>query len=233
VWLAIPIVALWSQMHGSFIVGIAAVGAYGGTMALRDFILHRSPRRGISIVAIAAVAAASTLVTFLIPPARDTWRSLYDSMSNPMTASTIADWKPLLWAVVGAYHAGGEAWRYFLLVTAFLAVGVASIAATRQVDHAPLIAVAATMLAAALMTVRSISFAAIAIAPLLASNLTLLFGSHKPEASQVPDKAADHPRMRLAVTLVIAAATLAFADVSQEGPRNQHVPIDWNAVAED
>ena len=212
-WLTIPIILLWSNMHGGFIVGIAAVGAYGGAMVLRDLVARSDSRHGILILVIAAAAALATLVTFLIPPARDTWRSVIFSISNPMTAQTIADWKPLLPAAEGAFQAGGESLRYFALVIGFFAAGVISSVATRRVSDAPLIAVAATMLAAAVMSVRNIPFAAIAIAPVLASNLSLLLplsGNAPPQISRAPA----HAPMRLALTIVVVAVTVAYASVS-------------------
>ena len=98
-WIAIPIVAVWSNLHGGFFLGLVAIGVYGATTVLSDILAGRGPRRGLGIVAIAAAAAASTLCTFLIPPARDTWYTLIHSILNPMTHSQVADWQPLIAAL--------------------------------------------------------------------------------------------------------------------------------------
>ena len=41
VWLMIPMMALWSNLHGGFIVAIAALGAYSGVVGLQDLIAGR------------------------------------------------------------------------------------------------------------------------------------------------------------------------------------------------
>ncbi len=74
----------------------AAMGVYGAATLLQDIYMGRGPRRGLVILAITAAAAASTLCTFLIPPARETWFTLIYSIRNPTTAGTITDWKPLI-----------------------------------------------------------------------------------------------------------------------------------------
>ena len=117
-WLAIPIVAIWSNLHGGFFVGIVVMGVYGATVLLADVLAGHGPRRGLGIVAITAAAAASTLCTFLIPPARDTWYTLIRSIMNPMTHYAIEDWKPLIAALTSA-DSGSVAQKYFVVVLFF------------------------------------------------------------------------------------------------------------------
>src|SRR5579863_3191840 len=95
-WLAIPIIAIWCNLHGGFFVGVLAIGVYGAATLLQDIYTKRGPRRGLVILAIAAAAAVSTLCTFLIPPARETCYTLTYSILNPTTHSNIVDWKPLI-----------------------------------------------------------------------------------------------------------------------------------------
>jgi hypothetical protein len=66
-WLAIPIVAIWSNLHGGFFVGIVVMGVYAASVLLADVLSGAGPRRGLGIIAITAAAAASTLCTLLIP----------------------------------------------------------------------------------------------------------------------------------------------------------------------
>ena len=99
-WIVIPLIAIWSNFHGGFFIGLVAIGVYGGATMLEDRWSGRGFMRGLGILAITAAAAASTLCTFLIPPARDTWYTVIHSILNPMTRYTIGDWIPLIPSLV-------------------------------------------------------------------------------------------------------------------------------------
>src|SRR5208282_6517119 len=165
-WLAIPLVAIWSNFHGGFFVGIVVMGVYGAATVTSDIAAGRGPRRGLGIIAITAAAAASTLCTFLIPPARDTWHTLISSILNPMTHYAILDWKPLIAALTTA-PSGSIEQKYFVVVLFFFAAAALSVILTPKRADAPLVAVAGVMLAAAFMAVRNVPIAAIAIAPVI------------------------------------------------------------------
>ncbi len=212
-WIAIPIVAIWSNLHGGFFIGLVAIGVYGATALLSDILAGHGPRRGLGIVAIAAAAAASTLCTFLIPPARDTWYTLIRSILNPMTHYAILDWKPLIAALTAA-HSGSVDKKYFVLVLFFFAAAAVSVVLTPKAADAPLVAVAAVMLAAAFAAVRNIPIAAIAIAPVFANHLGLLVRPR--EATAAPASSArTMPRAgRLVVDILVAVAAIGLARYS-------------------
>ena len=172
-WIAIPLVAIWSNLHGGFFIGLIAMGVYGAATILQDIYMGRGPRRGLVILAITAAAAASTLCTFLIPPARETWYTLIYSIRNPTTSSTIIDWKPLIASMTTA-PAGSLEKKYFVLVLFFFAAAVASVILKPKGKDAPLIAVAAVLLATAFAAQRNIAIATIAIVPVFANHLGLL-----------------------------------------------------------
>jgi len=209
-WLAIPIVAVWSNLHGGFFVGIVVMGVYGTTVLVADVLASAGPRRGLGIVAITVAAAASTLCTFLIPPARDTWYTLIYSIRNPTTAGTITDWKPLIAALTTA-PAGSLEKKYFVLVLSFFGAAVASMILKPKGKDAPLIAVAAVLLATAFAAQRNIAIATIAIVPVFANHLGLLLRRH-PVASATPTSADAAPRAgRFVVEALIAIVAIAVA----------------------
>jgi hypothetical protein len=187
----------------------------------------RGLRRGLVVLATTAAAAASTLCTFLIPPARDTWYTLIHSILNPMTRNVIVDWTPLLHAATGA-PGGSVEQKYFFVVIAFFASGVVAVVLTPKGGDAPLVAVAATMLAAAFAAERNIPVAAIAIAPVFANHLRLLMrspGLHPaPAASARPVPRAG----RVAVEILIVAAALGFAHA--DGALTPGISADGNPV---
>jgi hypothetical protein len=59
-WLAVPILALWANLHGGFINGIAALGAYAAVSGLQDVVAGRGYDRAIRL---AAITGAATLAT--------------------------------------------------------------------------------------------------------------------------------------------------------------------------
>jgi hypothetical protein len=209
-WLAIPIVAVWSNLHGGFFVGIVVMGVYGTTVLVADVLASAGPRRGLGIIAITAAAAASTLCTFLIPPARDTWYTLIRSIMNPMTHFAIEDWKPLLVAVTSA-DSGSVAQKYFVVVLFFFGAAVVSVLLTPKGGDTPLIAVGALLLASAFAAERNIPIAAIAIAPILANHLGLLIGRRDQVGAPVAS-AQEGPRMgRWVMEILIAVVAITFA----------------------
>ncbi len=212
-WIAIPIVAIWSNFHGGFFIGLVAMGVYGTTTVVTDIVAGHGSRRGLGIVAITAAAAASTLCTFLIPPARDTWHTLISSILNPMTHSTIADWRPLIAALTTA-DSGSIAKKYFVLVFFFSAAAVVSVILTPKGADAPLVAVAAVMLAAAFAAVRNIPIAAIVIAPVLANHLGLLLRPREVTTAPASSARAAPRAGRLVIEILIAVVAIGFARYS-------------------
>ncbi len=209
-WIAIPIVAVWSNLHGGFFLGLVAIGVYGATTVLSDILAGRGPRRGLGIVAIAAAAAASTLCTFLIPPARDTWYTLIHSILNPMTHSQVADWQPLI-AALASGGSGSVAKKYFVVVLLFFSAAGISVVLKPKGGDAPLVAVAAVMLAAAFAAVRNIPIAVIAIVPVLANHLGLLARARGVSAVPAASALAMPRAGRLVIEILIAAAAIGFA----------------------
>ncbi len=49
-WIAIPLVAIWSNLHGGFFIGLIAMGVYGATTLLQDIYMGRGLRRGLVIL---------------------------------------------------------------------------------------------------------------------------------------------------------------------------------------
>ncbi len=212
-WIAIPIVAVWSNFHAGFFVGLVAIGVYAATTLLSDMLAGHGPRRGLGIIAITAAAAASTLCTLLIPPARDTWYSLISELLNPMTRTQVADWRPLIAALTAA-PSGGVAKKYFVMVVFFFAAAAVSVVLKPKAADAPLIAVAGVMLAAAFTAVRNVPFAAIAIAPVLANHLGILARPRGVTAAPAASGRTMPSAGRLVIEILIAAAAIGFAQHS-------------------
>ena len=209
-WLAIPLVVIWCNLHGGFFIGLLAMAVYGAAIILQDIFAGRGPRRGLVILAITAAAAASTLCTFLIPPARQTWYTLAASILNPTTSATIIDWKPLLASLTTA-PPGSLQQKYFALVLFFFAAAIVSVILTPKANDAPLVAVAAVLLAASFAAQRNIAIATIALVPVFANHLGRLMRPRDPIAARPP---AISRAGRIAAEVLIGAVAIALAGSS-------------------
>jgi hypothetical protein len=170
-WTVIPILAAWSNLHGAFFIGLVALGIYSAVRVGQDLVAGRGLSRAFGLIAITAGAALATLVN---PIGIESWRTLIDSLRNPMTRNIIADWRPLLAAVAAASHGLHSGIMFMLLVLAIIAaLTISAIASPRGGDLA-LLAIAAVMAAAAFTAVRNISFVILAAATPLARHMSLL-----------------------------------------------------------
>lgn len=210
-WLVIPIMAIWCNLHGGFFIGLVAMGVYGAALVVTDWLSGHGIRRGLGIIVITASAAASTLCTLLIPPARDNWYTLIYSIRNPTTHNNIVDWKPLITSLTTA-PAGSLEQKYFAIVLLFFAAAVISVILRPRAADAPMVAVAAVLLATAFEAQRNIVIATIAIVPVFANHLGLLIRPREAAANE------SAPAISLAgrwvAEILIAIAAIGFARYS-------------------
>ena len=85
VWLTVPVVIVWVNVHGSFVLGPPLIAF----AALEDLMAHRS--RGRQVLRVAAVAAIATLVNPFGPGA---WGYLLALGSNPWVTQLVTEWQP-------------------------------------------------------------------------------------------------------------------------------------------
>ncbi|HLI80699.1 MAG TPA: hypothetical protein VKV03_12000, partial [Candidatus Binataceae bacterium] len=159
VWLAIPMLALWANLHGGFIIGLATLGTFTAVSFAQDVFEGRGARRGLLLT---AITLASILVTLVTPYGFETWHGVAHAMTNPRTREIIDDWQPLLRAVAAMWdrnHAGAIPMLVALAMFASLAV-IFSVASHR--DDLPMVTVAAVMIAAAFIAMRNLPLAVIA-----------------------------------------------------------------------
>jgi hypothetical protein len=85
VWLMVPIMAVWSNLHGGFIIGIISLLIYTLSVAVEDSYAHGSLRRAGSLAAMTAVSAGATL---LPPCGFNGWRAV-DNGNKPHNISDL------------------------------------------------------------------------------------------------------------------------------------------------
>jgi hypothetical protein len=167
-WLAIPILALWANLHGGFIMGIAAIGTYSAVSGLQDIIAGRDYGRALRL---GAITGASILATLLTPYGFGTWQTVGHALHNPYTRAVIEEWQPLVPAALA--H-----WRHRQFIVSNYDIGIAMMALTAvawaltiEQGDLPLVAIAAVMTVAAFISTRNLPIAMIAMAAPLARHL--------------------------------------------------------------
>ena len=205
-WLAIPILALWANLHGGFIMGIAALGTYSAVSGLQDAIAGRGYRRATSL---AAITCASIVATLLTPYGFATWETVGHALSNPYTRLVIEEWQPLGSAAIAHWQKGEFLISNYDIGIAMMAVTVLTWALTIEAQDLPLFAIALVMAIAAFISTRNLPIAMIALAAPLAR--------HFPRAWQwlVPVKESPRPPQRSGLVnqaILIALSIVIFAE---------------------
>lgn len=184
-WIAVPMLALWANLHGGFIVGLAALGIYAGVHVLQDLLGGRGLRRGLRLI---VLTAAATLATLANPYGIGIWDTVVHALSNPVTHIAVRDWQPFFFAMAGQWHASHAGIIYFVFDLAIMIGLPIAFLLTPRGDDLPLVAIAAVMIAAAFVSIRNAPLAVIAASAPLASHMEMLLARmrHAPrEASPV------------------------------------------------
>jgi len=186
-WLAIPILALWANLHGGFIMGIAALGTYSAVSGLQDIVVGRGYRRAMSLAAITCASIAATLLT---PYGFATWETVGHALNNPYTRLVIDEWQPLTSAAIAHWRQGRFLISNYDIGIAMMAVTAISWALTIEAEDLPLFAVAAVMAIAAFISTRNLPIAMIALAAPLARHFPRAWRSIVPvkESARAPQR---------------------------------------------
>jgi hypothetical protein len=167
-WLAIPILALWANLHGVFIMGIAAIGTYSAISGLQDVMVGRGFARAIRL---AAITVAATLATLATPYGFGNWEMVGRALQNPYTRTVIVEWQPLATAALEQWQQHKFVISNYDIAIAMMAATVISWALTIEAADLPLFAIAVVMTIAAFLSTRNLPLAMIALAAPLARHL--------------------------------------------------------------
>ena len=213
-WIAIPLLALWANLHGGFIAGVATLGTYGVFKLAGDLAAGRGSRRGLRVLSIAAGATIATLIT---PYGIDAWYAVGHALANPVTRIAVADWQPLYAAMILSWGTSPAGLVYFASMLAMLS-GLAYCAArTPRQGDLPLLAVAALMAVAAFLSARNIALFVIAAAGPLARHLSAIRSRGSSQNTGGPpdtagERASIGPGVGFAVAIALAAYTGLFSN---------------------
>ncbi|HEY2524336.1 MAG TPA: hypothetical protein VGI29_04705 [Candidatus Binataceae bacterium] len=170
-WTAVPLMALWANLHGGWIVGIATLAMYTAGATIRDFAAGAGLRRGVRL---AAVTGSALLATLLNPYGFGLWRAVAWALIAPYKRLANVEWQPMFFALAQQWHhAHSGIFVYAAVLLLMAGLAVACILAPDASDL-PLVAVAAMMCIGAWLSVRNMGLVAVTASAPLARHLDLL-----------------------------------------------------------
>lgn len=202
-WLIIPIMALWANLHGGFFVGIAVMAVYTAVTGLQDLAAGRGIRRSARLAALTFVALLATLLN---PFGIREWFVVLSKFKEPliaMNANVEFESLPHHLTAAGGLKFLGTISIAMLLVIA----GVSSVLIAPLAEDLPLVAIAVMMTCGWAYAVRNMAFAVIAWAAPLARHMSLALDSRGTGRSGT----GDFHRVPMRTHLLIAAAASAIA----------------------
>jgi hypothetical protein len=201
--------ALWANLHGGFIMGIAVLALYAALATIEDFASGTGLRRGLGLGALTLAAFVATMVT---PYGLDTWSPVFHALHNPMTRIAVTDWQPLAFALMRQWQANHVGIIYFLCGIAMITAFVSTFALVPRGGDLPLVAIAGVMSLAAIVAVRNLPLAIIACALPVARHSWLLIDRGREriqalgsKAEPAPEQSATSPSIALAVAVLLTA----------------------------
>ena len=134
-WFAVPLVALWANVHGSFVLGLGLLG-----LTWLTDVLARAPRPHLALAVTAVAAVAVTLNPFGL----EIWRYAASILASPTISTRISEWQrpgldtaegiafvgsavAFLVAAVFAWRRGRLAWPELLVPAAFFGLGLLAV----------------------------------------------------------------------------------------------------------
>ncbi len=227
-WIAVPMLALWANLHGGFIMGLAALGTYACGSAACDWMHGERIRRAAGLGAITVGAAAATLLT---PYGIGTWIAVAHALHNPYTRIVVADWQPLFRSLAAAGQQSVALAIYDALPLVLMAALAIAVAISRDIDDLPMLAISAVMGVAAILAIRNEPIAIIAIASPLARHGTIaarrLAKTWQPK--QIAPTSPARLRSQIVPVLIALAILIGTGFFSNRMTAREHYPA--SAVA--
>ena len=203
-WLAVPMIALWVNLHGGFILGVVTLAIYTGVTTIADIVGGRGFQRAARLLVVTVVSALATLVN---PYGFGAWTRVLSALHNPVTRKEMVDWQPLI-AVIANSHGLHSGVIFFLLVVGIMTLLAIAFVITPHGGDLALVAIATAMGAAAFDVVRNMPLAVIAAVAPLARHLHLIVKKLRRADTPEPATAVPDHFNGLGQAVLIAAALI-------------------------
>jgi hypothetical protein len=210
-WLAIPMMALWGNVHGGYLIGIATLAAYAGVVGIQDLFAGRGLGRTLKL---GLLTTLGTLATLISPYGIDNWLVVLNALRVHAVRVVILDWEPLTRAMAIQWHTGHLGILFYLCVLGLIAAFVVSFVLQPAGDDLPLVVVAAMMSVAAFLAVRNMPLAVIACSMPVARHSWLILQRRSSAATKgesAPARSGVNSWFALAVAAILVIATGVFS----------------------
>ncbi len=205
-WVTVPMLGLWANVHGGFFIGLMAMGLYTTVRGVQELAEHRGMRNTVRLGTLTSTAALATLVN---PYGINDWLMIVSYLRNPFTLAHISEFRPLLAVAADFYRTGRPLFTIISAVAIMLGM-VVTFALTPRADDLALFAIAILMSCAALYAVRNTALAVIACSvPLCRHAHLLAFDRLRYSPAARPARAPLSWRT-LQIAIALAAVTLAL-----------------------
>ena len=212
-WMSVPLMAVWANLHGGWLVGLAALTLW----AAGSVIDAASARERLRLAAIVLAAAAATLVN---PYGWRLWMFLYDTVG--LGRADISEWQPMT-------RAGYPVAIMWGIVAGAAVTGVVRSIADRRFD-ARAIAVVALLAMMSFRVNRLLAFFGIATVILVGPHVVAAFARIPRSTRAARQPAWPATAAALAVGLLLATGGVA-ASVRNAGCVRMDLPIFPDASA--
>ncbi len=179
-WLVVPIMALWGNLHGGYIIGIGTLGTYTAVVGAQDLFAGRGLSR---VRRLGLITVLGTMATLLSPYGIDNWLVVLNALRVHALRSVIQDWQPLTHSAAVQWTTNREGIVPYACVFGMMGAFTVSFLMHPAGDDLPLAAIAALMSAAAFAAVRNMPLAVIACAPPVARHFELVFAGLRERAA--------------------------------------------------
>jgi hypothetical protein len=207
-WVALPIMVLWANLHGGFFIGIVVLGVYAGATGTLDIWESRGVSRGLRL---GLLTLACLLATLINPYGIGEWRIVAHTLGNPYTMSFGAEFQSFF-HVLATSHRAAQIFPFVpgLVVMAALPMCLA-LAPNRE--DLPELAIAALMVCLAFYSVRNMAFAVIACAAPIAFHLNLaLRRAGRAGLVTTPDQPPSRASSTVQLTALAAAIVICLGN---------------------
>lgn len=159
-WLILPMMVLWANLHGGFFIGVVVLGGYAGVLGLQDLWEGRGVRRALRLGALTPFAA---LVTLINPWGFGEWQIVAHNFQSLITMRYNPEFQSMFYTLHSVFVRGGSIYPFIFPLCIMAALPI-SFAVTPTLEDLPELAIAVLMTALAFYAIRNMAFAVIACA---------------------------------------------------------------------
>jgi hypothetical protein len=208
-WLLVPLFALWSNLHGGFIVGLAALSVFSITSFVREWWTERRMSRSAQIT---LIATACGLATLLNPFGLQLWFNVFHSVLDQPIKGVIADWVSLPTIILYDLNVAPLGLLEYVVPIGLFLVFAVLLFAYPETDDAPLVVISVVFIAAAIFSARNIAFAVVALTIPMARRFGLALEKRDSTGGTYEEAAPVSPVLVLLAALLIAVTAGEFSN---------------------